>query len=209
VLASFDESVPVQSRALIGGKKHNLGVVCDAWLHHCAVLTACVLLYVCAQELCLPYDLCAADLDEAEPLGMLLLVCYLFTALPQLLPRATLDFSCKLGDRQVRANTQHCLQFLLPARPHLHRFQPTTVFHPAHRLQLTSCVFYLAPVQVREIQLSNPTRRALSYAARLEGAADFSLEASLVKIDPGQSTQVCTYLYTSPALGDRFILLAL
>lgn len=44
--------------------------------------------------------------------------------------------------------------------------------------------------QVREIQLSNPTRRPLSYAARLEGAADFSLEASLVKIDPGQSTQV-------------------
>lgn len=56
---------------------------------------------LCAQELCLPYDLCAADLDEAEPLGMLLLVCYLFTALPQLLPRATLDFSCKLGDQQV------------------------------------------------------------------------------------------------------------
>jgi hypothetical protein len=46
-------------------------------------------------------------------------------------------------------------------------------------------------MQVREIQLSNPTRWPLSYAARLEGAADFSLEASLVKIDPGQSTQVC------------------
>jgi hypothetical protein len=45
-------------------------------------------------------------------------------------------------------------------------------------------------LQVREIQLSNPTRRPLSYTARLEGAADFSLEASLVKIDPGQSTQV-------------------
>lgn len=45
-------------------------------------------------------------------------------------------------------------------------------------------------MQIREIQLSNPTRRPLSYAARLEGASDFSLEASLVKIDPGQSTQV-------------------
>lgn len=43
---------------------------------------------------------------------------------------------------------------------------------------------------MREIQLSNPTRRPLAYAARLEGASDFSLEASLVKIDPGQSTQV-------------------
>jgi hypothetical protein len=33
---------------------------------------------------------------------MLLLVAYLFTALPQLLPRAALDFTCKLGDQQVR-----------------------------------------------------------------------------------------------------------
>jgi hypothetical protein len=54
-----------------------------------------------AQELCLPYELCAADIDEAEPLSIMLLVTYLFTALPQLLPRATLDFSCKLGDQQV------------------------------------------------------------------------------------------------------------
>lgn len=70
-----------------------------------------VCVWLCAQELCLPYDLCAADLDEAEPLGTLLLVCYLFTALPQLLPRATLDFSCKLGDQQVcrLCAAQHCL----------------------------------------------------------------------------------------------------
>lgn len=53
------------------------------------------------QELCLPYEVSAGDLDEAEPQAMLLLVTYLFTALPQLLPRATLDFSCKLGDQQV------------------------------------------------------------------------------------------------------------
>jgi hypothetical protein len=52
------------------------------------------------------------------------------------------------------------------------------------------CFVELLLLQVLEIQLSNPTRRPLSYAARLEGAADFSLEASLVKIDPGQSTQV-------------------
>lgn len=62
------------------------------------------------QELCLPYELCAADIDEAEPLSMLLLVTYLFTALPQLLPRATLDFSCKLGDQQVRRTTCTCKQ---------------------------------------------------------------------------------------------------
>jgi hypothetical protein len=44
--------------------------------------------------------------------------------------------------------------------------------------------------QVREVQLLNPTRRPLSYSARLEGAADFTLDASLVKIEPGRSTQV-------------------
>lgn len=54
------------------------------------------------QELCLPYELSAADLEESEPLAMLLLVTYLFTALPQLLPRATLEFTCKLGEQQVR-----------------------------------------------------------------------------------------------------------
>lgn len=58
----------------------------------------------------------------------------------------------------------------------------------------TELLFMLGMGQVRDIQLSNPTRRPLSYAARLEGAADsFTLEASLVKIDPGQSTQVRMY----------------
>lgn len=55
---------------------------------------------MCVQELCLPYELSASDLDEAEP--QVLLATYLFTALPQFLPRATLDFTCKLGDQQVR-----------------------------------------------------------------------------------------------------------
>lgn len=60
------------------------------------------------QELCLPYELSAADIDEAEPQAMLLFVTYLFTALPQLLPRATLDFSCKLGDQQVESLCPCC-----------------------------------------------------------------------------------------------------
>lgn len=56
---------------------------------------------VIAQELCLPYELSLAELNEEDPSGMLLLVVYLFTALPQLLPRATLDFKCRLGESQV------------------------------------------------------------------------------------------------------------
>jgi hypothetical protein len=61
------------------------------------------------QELCLPYELSIAELDEADPSSMLLFVTYLFTALPQLLPRATLDFKCKLGEHQVRTTAQQPL----------------------------------------------------------------------------------------------------
>ncbi|KAF6261116.1 hypothetical protein COO60DRAFT_1637017 [Scenedesmus sp. NREL 46B-D3] len=102
------------------------------------------------QELCLPYELSAAELDEADPTSMLLLVTYLFTALPQLLPRATLDFKCKLGSTRC----------------------PST-----------------APA-VWDVQLANPTRRLLSYTARLEGPGQFCLEASVVKVEPGRTTQV-------------------
>lgn len=52
------------------------------------------------------------------------------------------------------------------------------------------CAYADAALQVRDIQLANPTRRVLSYTARLEGSSDFALEASVVKIDPGRSTQV-------------------
>lgn len=45
-------------------------------------------------------------------------------------------------------------------------------------------------VQVWDVQLTNPTRRLLSYTARLEGPPDFSLEASVVKVEPGRPTQV-------------------
>eukprot|EP00878_Enallax_costatus_P022301 GHUV01023648.1.p1 GENE.GHUV01023648.1~~GHUV01023648.1.p1 ORF type:complete len:120 (-),score=16.96 GHUV01023648.1:736-1095(-) len=57
--------------------------------------------YLVLQELCLPYEVSASDLDEADPSNLLMLVTYLFTALPQLLPRATLEFTCKLAEQQV------------------------------------------------------------------------------------------------------------
>lgn len=65
----------------------------------------------------MPYEVTAADLEEAEPQAMLLLVTYLFTALPQLLPRATLEFGCGLGDRQVGLLAQCCELFALSAVP--------------------------------------------------------------------------------------------
>jgi hypothetical protein len=48
----------------------------------------------------------------------------------------------------------------------------------------------LLQLQVKEVQLTNPTRRPLSYSVRLEGQPDFSLESQMIKIDPGRSTQV-------------------
>jgi hypothetical protein len=36
---------------------------------------------------------------------------------------------------------------------------------------------------VKELELSNPARKAIAYTARLEGHRDFSTEASLVRID--------------------------
>jgi hypothetical protein len=39
------------------------------------------------------------------------------------------------------------------------------------------------PTQVKELELSNPARKAIAYTARLEGHKDFSTEASLVRID--------------------------
>ncbi|KAF8055917.1 CFAP47 [Scenedesmus sp. PABB004] len=94
-------------------------------------------------ELCLPYELTAAELEEGEPVGMVLLLTFLFGALPQLLPRASLDFACTLGQQQVR-----------------------------------------------EVQLANPTRRQLSYAAHVEGAPDFALEASVVPIKFSPATSM-------------------
>jgi hypothetical protein len=47
-------------------------------------------------------------------------------------------------------------------------------------------------LQAREIALTNPTRHALSYMVRLEGDGDsFVLDASVIKIEPGTSVQVC------------------
>ena len=43
---------------------------------------------------------------------MLLLVLFLYQTLPQLVPRTTLDFAGKLGDKQVRLQLRCTHQFL-------------------------------------------------------------------------------------------------
>lgn len=41
----------------------------------------------------------------------------------------------------------------------------------------------LGEVQVKELELSNPSRKAIAYTAKLEGHADFSVDGSTVRID--------------------------
>lgn len=53
------------------------------------------------QELKLPYDIVASDVEAPDAQDMLLLATYLFTTLPQLAPRTTVDLASRLGDGQV------------------------------------------------------------------------------------------------------------
>ncbi len=72
-----------------------------------------------------------------------MLLLYLFQTLPQLLPRTTIDFTCRMGETMVK-----------------------------------------------EIELSNPARKAIAYTARLEGHADFSIDASVVRVGAGETTRL-------------------
>lgn len=98
------------------------------------------------QELCLPYEVTAADLDEADPSSMLMLVTYLFTALPQLLPRATLDFTCKLAEQQVRC---HCHgTWVTPSISSRHLLSTRTAYSlhiPAHSGHMVCWGFTTVP----------------------------------------------------------------
>lgn len=48
----------------------------------------------------------------------------------------------------------------------------------------------LGEMLVKELELTNPSKKAISYSARLEGHKDFSVESSLVRIDPKSSSKL-------------------
>ena len=52
------------------------------------------------------------EITKPDSRDMVLLVLYLYQTIPQLLPRTTLEFAGKLGDKQVRPWS--CLQHMLP-----------------------------------------------------------------------------------------------
>lgn len=43
--------------------------------------------------------------------------------------------------------------------------------------------------QIKELELSNPARKAIAYTARLEGHKDFATDASTVRIDAHGSSR--------------------
>jgi hypothetical protein len=54
-----------------------------------------------AQDLGLAYEVGVEELESPEAVESLLLVAYLYQALPQLIPRATVEFQCKIAEAQV------------------------------------------------------------------------------------------------------------
>jgi hypothetical protein len=102
----------------------------------------------------------------------------LVQTLPQLTPKTTVEFLCKLGEPQVtipKLATLRMESTLMPQR------------HPSPTK--THCTQYSShPItnQVQDIELSNPSRKLISYAARLEGGGgDFSIEGAGVKVEAG------------------------
>lgn len=51
------------------------------------------------------------------------------------------------------------------------------------------CVCPRSP-QCKELELSNPSKKAIIYSARLEGHRDFSIESSSLRIEPKASTKL-------------------
>ncbi|KAK9828703.1 hypothetical protein WJX72_001600 [[Myrmecia] bisecta] len=78
-------------------------------------------------------------------------------------------------------------------------------FIPQGTIDFTS---KLCEKQVKQVQLSNPSGKVISYAARLEGHADFGLETTSVKLEPKAAAQfavTCKATTTNPQAG-RLIL---
>lgn len=53
------------------------------------------------QDLGLPYEMSVDDIVNPDPREMMVFVLYLHHTLPQFVPRANIEFACKLGETQV------------------------------------------------------------------------------------------------------------
>ncbi|GFR48568.1 hypothetical protein Agub_g10470, partial [Astrephomene gubernaculifera] len=94
-------------------------------------------------DLGLPYEVTVDDVVAPNSQDMMVLVLYLHHTLPQFVPKASIEFACKLGETQCK-----------------------------------------------ELELTNPGKKAISYSARLEGHRDFSIESSSVRIEPKSTAKL-------------------
>lgn len=85
-----------------------------------------------------PEPLSAERVATAHCADMVLLSAYLFSWLPQLIPRSTIEFSGKLQESQTQM-----------------------------------------------VEISNPSKKAISYSVRLQGHVDFSLDQQSLRVEAG------------------------
>ncbi|KAI8473771.1 MAG: hypothetical protein J3K34DRAFT_497953 [Monoraphidium minutum] len=142
-----------------------------------------------------------ADLSD----GAALFAC-LAAAWPRLLPRRASLRPRPAGAQEARQNAElvvKCMEDLsLPFE-----LSATDLLSPAPG-ELLPLVLYLfqtlpqlAPRStVREVELTNPGCRMMSYTARLEGHADFGLEASSVRVEPGGTARVSVRCHPSTSI---------
>ncbi|EFJ49198.1 hypothetical protein VOLCADRAFT_90100 [Volvox carteri f. nagariensis] len=78
-------------------------------------------------------------------------------------------------DEIVNPNPHDMMVFVLYLHHTLPQFVPRSCIDFACKLGETQC---------KELELTNPSKKAISYSARLEGHRDFSIESSSLRIEP-------------------------
>jgi hypothetical protein len=142
----------------------------------------------------------ALDRRQLSPLEGLCLALALYQGLPQLLPKATVEFVACLGERKVK-DVELCNPWKKQVGPRgcqLHAFSrrgdgpPLRRPPPLCRLGVSQCGTAHPP--------SWPARPQVTFQARLEGHKDFSLDAALVKLEPRACTRLQVACAPSTAL---------
>ncbi|GLI64998.1 hypothetical protein VaNZ11_008424 [Volvox africanus] len=84
-------------------------------------------------------------------------------------------------DEIVNPNPHDMMVFVLYLHHTLPQFVPRSCIDFACKLGETQC---------KELELTNPSKKAISYSARLEGHRDFSIESSSLRIEPKISAKL-------------------
>ncbi|KXZ50888.1 hypothetical protein GPECTOR_14g137 [Gonium pectorale] len=84
-------------------------------------------------------------------------------------------------DDIVNPNSTDMMVFVLYLHHTLPQFVPRSTIDFACKLGETQC---------KELELTNPSKKAISYSARLEGHRDFSIESSSLRIEPKASAKL-------------------